>query len=259
MAQLNGSPAAPEALQALGLTNYGHFTSMRVDNQRVRGLSQHLDRLVHDCRLLFGAELDRDRVRELVRQAVTDEHGSIVVRVTIFDPELEFGHPGTSAEPNILVTLRPAVAWPPAPMRVQTLTYRRDLPKAKHIGLFGTVLGRRNAQLNGFDDVLFIDSASFVSEGATWNIGFFDGDRVLWPNAPALPGVTMRLLKQVHDHTITTPINVRDIAEMRAAFATNAAIGVRPITVIDRIELPNSHPIFELLRKEYEDIPGEQI
>lgn len=33
----------------------GHFTSMRVEHQRVRGPSLHLDRLVRDCRRVFDA------------------------------------------------------------------------------------------------------------------------------------------------------------------------------------------------------------
>jgi len=259
MAELNGSPVTTEALQALGLINYGHFTSMRVDDQQIRGLSQHLDRLVRDCGVLFGVDLSRDRIRGLVRHAVANKPGSFVVRVTIFDPKLELGHPGTAAEPGVLVTTRPAGAWPPGPMRVQTASYRRDLPSVKHIGLFGALWFRRNAQLNGYDDALFVDSASFISEGPTWNIAFYDGERVVWPNADILPGITMRLLKQVHEQSITVPVNLRDVLRMQGAFATNTTIGVRAISAIDNIEIPADLPIFETLRKEYGEIPAEQL
>ncbi|MEK8144253.1 aminotransferase class IV [Streptomyces sp. M10(2022)] len=69
MAELNGEPVEPSQLQTLALTNYGHFTSMRVDEGRVRGLSLHLERLRRDCRSLFGVDLDLQRVRELARRA----------------------------------------------------------------------------------------------------------------------------------------------------------------------------------------------
>ena len=46
MATLNGKPVTSDALLTLALTNYAHFTSMRVDDQRVRGLALHMDRLV---------------------------------------------------------------------------------------------------------------------------------------------------------------------------------------------------------------------
>jgi branched-subunit amino acid aminotransferase/4-amino-4-deoxychorismate lyase len=259
MAELDGAPVTAEELQALALINYGHFTSMRVDDQHIRGLSHHLERLVRDCRVIFAAELDRDRVRELIRQAIADRPGAFVTRVTVYDPALELGHPGAAAEPHILVTTRPAPSLPTSPLRVQSARYTRDLPEIKHIGLFGALWHRRNAQLNGFDDAIFADTEGYISEGATWNIGFFDGDQVIWPNAEVLPGVTMRLLQQVHDRTSLAPVNLRDLPRMEAAFATNTSIGVRAISAIDDVEFPEEHPIFETLRKEYEEIPGESL
>src|SRR5258708_3469531 len=88
MAELDGAPVTAEALQSLGLVNYGHFTSMRVDNQGIRGLSQHLDRLVHDCRVIFSSHLGRAPLRGLIRHAIADEPGSVFGRVTVFDPDL---------------------------------------------------------------------------------------------------------------------------------------------------------------------------
>lgn len=259
MAQLNGAPVTPEELKALALVNYGHFTSMRVDEQHIRGLSHHLTRLARDCRTLFAAELDREQVRDYIRQAIAGQAGSFVTRVTVFDPSLDLGRPGAAAEPSVLVTTRPAGSLPASPMRVQSAVYVRDLPEVKHVGLFGSLWQRRNAQLDGFDDSVFTDHESYVSEGATWNIGFFDGDQVIWPNAEVLPGVTMRLLQQVHDRTSLGPVNLRDLPRMEAAFATNTAIGVRAITAINDIEFPGDHPIFETLRKEYEEIPAESL
>jgi len=171
MGELDGAHASLDQLKALALTNYGHFTSMRVERQRVRGLSLHLERLVRDCQTLFKAELDPDRIRKLVRRVVVAD--PVVVRVTVFDPSLELGNIGSAAEPHVLVTLRSAVDRPRPPLRVQAVRYERDLPDVKHVGLFGQLWHRRAAQLNGYDDALFTDPESYVSEGATWNIGFF--------------------------------------------------------------------------------------
>ncbi|MGI5292729.1 aminotransferase class IV family protein [Nonomuraea polychroma] len=259
MAELDGTIVPQDALKALGLINYGHFTSMRVENGHIRGLSHHLDRLTRDCRVVFAAELDRERVRDYVRHALDDVQGSVIVRVTVFDPNLDLGHPGADAHPRILVTTRPAGPLPAPPMRVQTVTYQRDLSAVKHVGLFGALHGRRTAQRAGFDDALFVDTSSFVTEGATWNIGFYNGERVVWPSGNILTGVTMRLLQQVHDRTINVPVNISDISEMQAAFATNTSIGVRPIIAIDDVTFPAGLPIFEILRKEYEEIPAERI
>jgi branched-subunit amino acid aminotransferase/4-amino-4-deoxychorismate lyase len=182
----------------LALLNYGHFTSMRVEDHRIRGLSHHLERLVRDCRALFAVTLDRDLVRGYLRQALAGRGGALVVRVTIFDPVADLGHPATAGQPSVLVTTRAAAGLPLPPLRVQSGVYLRDLPAVKHVGLFGALWQRRDAQLNGFDDAVFTDAESYLSEGPTWNLGVFDGEQVIWPNAEVLPGVTMRLLQQVH-------------------------------------------------------------
>jgi branched-subunit amino acid aminotransferase/4-amino-4-deoxychorismate lyase len=259
MAELNGLPANLDEIQALALYNYGHFTSMRVEDQQVRGLSLHLDRLVRDCRALFDADLDPDRVRHLVRNALGDADGPVVVRVTVFDPNLDLGHAGGKAHPHVLVTTRSAAQLPSPPMRVRPARYYRELPAVKHAGLFGTMRERRAAQIAGFDDVLFIDTESNISEGATWNIGFFDGAQVIWPQADCLVGVTMQLLERVHEATATAPINLSRLHDRQAAFATNAAIGVRAISAIADTRWPKVHPIIELLQKAYADIPPERL
>jgi len=259
MAELNGVPVTLDELKALALTNYGHFTSMRIENQRIRGLSHHLERLVRDCRVLFGHELDRQQIREYVRHATAGRDGTFVVRVTIYDPDLDLGRPGAKAEPKVLVTTRPTGAWPMSPLRVRSVPYVRELPEHKHVGLLGPLWHRRNAQLDGFDDCVFTDPELYISEGATWNIGFFDGQQVIWPNAEVLIGVTMRLLQQVHDATSLGPVNLSDLPRMEAAFATNTAIGVRAITAINDVEFPDAHPILDTLRKEYEEIPAEAV
>jgi branched-subunit amino acid aminotransferase/4-amino-4-deoxychorismate lyase len=258
--ELNGVPADRVQLSALAMTNYGHFTTMRVADGRVRGLSLHLERLSRDCRIVFGTDLDTERVRYLIRHALGERKGAATVRVTVFDPALELAHPGAAAEPHLLVTTRPAPAEALSPMRVQAARYVRERPEVKHVGLFGTIDRRRRAQLAGFDDVLFTDERSFVAEGATWNVGFFDGEHLVWPRAKVLPGVTMALLNEVHGGPVRTdPVPLRQLPGMGAAFATNAGVGVRAISAVDGVGFAEAHPILDVLRKEYADIPAQPL
>lgn len=255
MPELNGRQATVADLQSLALVNYGHYTSMRAEGQHVRGLTHHLDRLARDCHLVFDSDLDRGSVREHICHAVRGMGGSYSIRVTVFDPGLEMGKLGGSPKPHVLVTTRPVTALPAPPLRVKTVRYSRDIPAVKHIGLFGAFFHRRTTQLSGFDDVLFTTDDFLVSEGATWNVGFFDGENVIWPDADVLPGITMTLLQQVHDQTITRPVSVTELSSMQAAFATNTTVGVRPISLIDDVPLSQNHPIIKVLRNEYLEIP----
>lgn len=258
--ELNGSPITQSDLAALGLVGYGHFTSMRVEDRGVRGLSQHMDRLARDCRAVFDTELDTDRVREFIGQALADTTSPVVVRVTIFDPHLGLGAPGADADPQILVTWREAPGVAPAPLTLRSAVYTRDLPKTKHVGLFGTLHHRRLAQRDGADDVLFTTADGTITEIATSNIGVIADGQLIWPQAEALPGITMRLLSQTLDEDVVTkPITLAELPHVDAAVATNAAVGVRAIARIDNIDLPVDHDMIDRLRAEYESIPPQRI
>lgn len=259
--ELDGVAATVDQVKALALTNYGHFTSMLVEDGRVRGLSLHMQRLTRDCRLLFNTELDTGRVRSYARHALGTENTNTVVRITIFDPALDLGTIGSDAHPHVLITTRPAPKGPGSPLRLQATSYQREIPTAKHIGLFGALQRRRVAQREGYDDALFLNPDGTMSEITTSNIGFVRKERVVWPQAAYLAGVTMTLLHQALDEPIITePLTLSDLPNMDAAFATNAATGIRPIVSIDGIGWPsNEHPMLKELREQYAEIPAEHV
>lgn len=258
MAELNGRPVRPAELQALALTNYGHFTTVRVTDGRVRGLTLHLERLRRDCLALFGTELDLGLVREYARRVVPAE-GSLMVRITVFDPALDLAGLAGKADPAVLVTTRPAggaAALPP--LRVRSVRYVRDLPEVKSVGLFGALRHRRASQLAGYDDALFVDADGAVSEGGTWNLGLVrDGDPV-WPVAAYLPGTTLELLRGLRPGR-SERVAVTGLDGFEAAFATNAAIGVRPIAAVDGVRFAPDHPLVAELAAAYEALPGTQV
>ncbi|WP_405814661.1 aminotransferase class IV family protein [Streptomyces sp. NBC_01390] len=259
MATLDGQPVTPDDLLPLALTNLGHFTSMRVGaDGRITGLALHLERLVRDCKTVWGADLDSVRVRDYVRQALDGHDGPCVIRVTIYDPTVDMGHPADAGQPRVLVTRRPAGAMPPPPLRAMSVQYERDLPAVKHTGLFGALHARRAAQLKGFDDALFVGPDGHVSEGGTWNVGFLNDQGVIWPKAPVLPGVTMALLQQQVDHQVSG-VSLKQAKRMHVAFATNTSIGVRALSAIDDTPMAIEHPMLSKLREAYMSIPGETL
>ncbi|RZQ64476.1 aminotransferase class IV family protein [Amycolatopsis suaedae] len=258
--ELNGAPAELGQIKALALTNYGHFTSMLVENGRVRGLSQHMQRLARDSHQLFGVDLDTDQVRTYVRQALAAAERRTVVRITVYDPALDLGTIGADASPSVLITTRPAGTGQAGPLRLQAAAYRREAPAVKHIGLFGALQRRRAAQREGYDDVLFLNPDGTISEIATSNIGFIRNDQIVWPRSEWLTGVTMTLLNQVTDEQVVSEaLTISDLRNMDAAFATNAATGIRPVRSVDAIEWPTEHEMINKLRELYVDIPGEKI
>ena len=262
---LNGSPATAEDLLTLALYNYGCFTSMVVDQGRVRGLELHLARLRRDSLALFDTEIDTAFVRACVREAL-DGSGveqPVVVRVTLFQRDFEMGRPTNRSAPDVLVTFRPAPRSPAAPMRVATTCYERDEPLLKGTALLGQLRLRRVAQSRGFDDVLFLDASGHITEGATWNVGFVRDREVIWPEGSVLPGTAMALLQQtLADRGFkvgTRPVSRSEIPEFPFAFASNAVVGVRAINGIDDIGLPADRALEDELRACWLSIPFEEV
>jgi branched-subunit amino acid aminotransferase/4-amino-4-deoxychorismate lyase len=257
--ELNGREPELGEVGALALTNYGHFTSMLVEDGAVRGFSLHMARLVRDCRTLFGVELDVARVRRFLRRAVLGAGGLTTARVTVYDPALDLGSIGSDAEPHVLVTTRAASSGVAPPLRIRSVAYRRDDPAVKHVGLYGALRHRREARRDGFDDVVFGNPDGTFSELSTSNIGFvFDG-RIVWPRAEVLPGITMSLLDGSLGSSSTEPVSSADLGGVEAVFATNAATGIRAVVGIDDRRWPAEHEVFDELRRRYAEIPPEQV
>ncbi|MFD8480008.1 aminotransferase class IV [Kitasatospora sp. NPDC059673] len=259
MAELDGRPVAVGELQGLALTNYGHFTTMLVEDGRVRGLGLHLGRLERDCEVVFGVRPDRERVRELARRQAP-ARGAVVLRVTLFDPAMDLGSVGGTASPRVLVTARPAGSGVPGPVRVRTVPYRRDLPQVKSVALFGVLRQRRLAQQAGFDDALFVDAAGALTEGATWNVGFLRGGEVVWPQGEYLTGTAMTLLREACGGEFSRV--GKELAGVDAVFATNATTGVRVVSAVDGREFDVREAEaagLARLRAAYLELPGDPL
>jgi branched-subunit amino acid aminotransferase/4-amino-4-deoxychorismate lyase len=261
--ELNGGAVGMDDLRALALMNYGHFTSMQVLDGCVRGLDLHLQRLDRSTRELFGHPLDIETTRAYMRRVVGEVTGPISLRVNVFSRELDRDRLALPARPDVLVTTSTARTISATPLRVRSVRYERESPHIKHVGTFGLFQQRRLAQMAGYDDALFVDATGAVSEGSIWNVGFFDGERVIWPDAPALDGTSMQLLKAgLHeraDAMLRRRIELSEIASFRAAFFTNSSCAVCPIASIDGIEFAPAPDLLALLEACMQRAPLQRI
>ncbi|HET8943007.1 MAG TPA: aminotransferase class IV family protein [Rudaea sp.] len=259
--ELNGEPAQLEDLRLLAQTNYGHFTVMSVLDGRVRGLDLHLDRLQEGTRELFASELDLGQVRTYLRNALAGKSGAISVRITVFSLAFDRARPGAAAVPDVLIGVSRAVPSPTAPLRLKSFRYQRELAHIKHVGTFPLFHYRRLAQSCGFDDALFVDADTGVSEAAIWNIGFHDGDGVVWPDAPQLAGTGVRLLQSgLHRFGIsqtTRHVRVDDLGGMSGVFVCNANTVARPVACIDNIGFPLCSDLIATLQRAYASNPWQ--
>lgn len=240
----NGQPAQVEDLLP-ALVNYGHFTSLQVRGGAVQGLDLHLARLSQATRELFGSELDTAQVQAWMAQALQQAAGADAsLRVTVYSRHFDFRSPLATVPVDVLVAVSAPVALS-APKRVRSVVWQRELPQIKHVGTFGLFAERRAAMAEGFDDVLFVTADGEMSEGSTWNLAMHDGERLLWPQAPALRGTAEALLLRYWPGAqATRPLRLADLASVKAAFACNAS-GLWALEAIDGQVLPGSQALAE--------------
>jgi branched-subunit amino acid aminotransferase/4-amino-4-deoxychorismate lyase len=247
--EVDGVPPTPERLWAT-VSAYGHFTAMQVRDGRTRGLALHLRRLGAANREAFGAGLDGERVRALVRHALGSTRDASV-RVYLFEA------PG---EPATMVTVKPpaemAARW-----RLRPARYQRPDPHIKHVT---TDQGHhsRQARRDGFDDALLVGPDGAVSETTLANVGFFDGAAVLWPDAPMLHGITMQLLeRELAERGVPcrrARVRLGEVASLGGAFLSSAR-GIGAVTAVDRTSLPVEPEGMRLLADAYASVPWDAV
>jgi branched-subunit amino acid aminotransferase/4-amino-4-deoxychorismate lyase len=240
------------------VTTYGHFTAMQVRHRRTRGMDLHLDRLRLATEELFGADLDEDLVRRSIRLALGDNTADASVCVYVIH---------TEDGPSTIVTVKPPVEAPVSE-RLRSVLYQRPLAHLKHLG--GFRLGGLDAQsyfrervrAEGFDEALFTASDGTIAEAAIANVGFVSESTVVWPDAPALPGITMQLIQRELTR-IGRPwhrerIRLADLDKYDGAFLTNSR-GTWPVTAIDERKLSIDERWFVPLAAAYESVAWDEI
>ncbi|MFJ4837291.1 aminotransferase class IV family protein [Streptomyces sp. NPDC088746] len=254
--EFDGRPATGDDLRIPAFASYGHFTAMQVRDRTVRGLALHLDRLDSANRELFGLPLDGERVRELIGHAL-DGAGvrDASVRVHAFMPP-------DSAATVPMVTVREPARADGAPQSLMSVPFARSLPHIKRPGEFCQIYYGQQARRAGFDEALLTSPGGMVTEGSITNIGFWDGTSVVWPDAPALAGITMTLLESGLARTdrpsVRRGVTLDGLDAYRAAFVTNSQ-GIAPVHRIDDTAFTVDEDLMKLLGQVYEAIPRDAV
>jgi branched-subunit amino acid aminotransferase/4-amino-4-deoxychorismate lyase len=252
--EINGSAAEAALARLLPAAGYGHFTAMQVRNGRVRGLELHLRRLSGATKELFGAGLDEAMVRGHLRHALRDETDASA-RIHMFQPNGD-------GRPSIVVTVRPPDEMPAAAQRLQVVGYQRPAAHLKHTGTFGQHYYGERAERDGYDDALLTGPDGLICESTIANIAFFDGNAVVWPQAPMLRGITMQLLEprlvEAGLDARRVPVRLADLGAFPSAFVLNS-IGIAPVGGINGVRLAVDPRLMATVTEAYESVPWDPI
>ena len=259
----NGRPAEVADLRTLALRNYGHFTVMQVRGRAVRGFDLHLRRLRDATREMFAAELEDARVVDGLGMAFDAASvDDCTARVSVCAPAFDFRDPLRAVDVDVIVAITAPAEADTAPLRVRSFRYERALPQVKHVGTFPLFHFAREARRAGYDDALFVGADGRVSEGSIWNLGLWDGDSVVWPEAPALRGTMEQLLRAALEEAgvpqVRRPVHLQDLAGFKGAFATNSR-GIQPISGVDGVLFDPAPGLLDRLVRALESRPWQPV
>ncbi|MBO2449170.1 aminotransferase class IV family protein [Actinomadura barringtoniae] len=258
VAQLNGDAATAGDLAPLAFAGYAHFTAMQVRGGRVRGLDLHLERLRVASLKLFGVALPDDQVRSYLRTALEPAPADASLTATIFSPIGEFTA-DKGAELSVLVRTRPPASGPQGPLALAAVEYERVVPAVKHVGEVAKTYYLREAVAQGFDDAAFLDRRGRLSEASIWNLAFWDGSQVVWPEAEMLDGVTQQIVRRRLDRLgvpqTVRKVTIADLPALSGAVVLNSWTPGIAVSRIATEPLPDAPEFVDLFHRAYGEEP----
>lgn len=259
MTRRNDQEAEAPDLAPLAFAGYAHFTAAQVRDGRIRGLDLHLARLRHGSLELFGRALTDDRVRELLRAALAGAPADLSLTATVYLPSGEFTVAAPDEEPELLIRTAPPATGPRGPLSLAVVEHERFLPSVKHVGEPAKTFFLRQATDQGHDDVAFVDRRGRLGEASIWNLAFWDGDAVVWPEAAMLDGVTMGIVRRQLDHLgiaqRSRQLTPADLPELAGAAVMNSWTPGVAVRRVGAVPLPEAPAFMELLHRAYEAEP----
>ena len=251
--QRDGELADRHALAPLAFAGYAHFTAMQVRGGRVRGLDLHLERLRNASTELFGQALPDDRIRALLRAALVDGPDDVSLVATVYGTAGEFT--AAAQAPHVLERTAAPSAGPSGPLALAVFEHERMLPHIKHVGEVAKTYYLREAARQGHDDAAFMDRDGHLSEASIWNLAFWNGGAVVWPEAAMLSGITMRIVRRrLADLGIpqrTQPITPGQAARMHGAAVMNSWTPGVAVRRVGAAPMPDAAPLLAVLHEAY--------
>lgn len=258
--QLDGHAASATDLAPLAFAGYAHFTAMQVRDRQVRGLDLHLRRLRDASLALYGVALPDDTLRAYLRQAIQAGPADLSLTATVYSPAGEFTVAGPGILPRVLVRTAPPADGPAGPLALAVIAHERVVPAIKHVGEAAKTYYLRQAAAQGYDDVAFTDRQGRLSEASIWNLAFWDGDAVTWPEADMLAGTTQGIVQRQLTQ-LGVPQRIRammpaDMARQQGAAVMNSWTPGIAVSRMGDAVLPLSHDFIALLHRAYQAEPA---
>jgi branched-chain amino acid aminotransferase len=245
------------------------FETMRAYKGVIFRLDDHVARLKGSAGFLgFGDNLDAAALAQAVRSAVAESQlADAYIRVTVTSGQGR----GLTAKPvgdhTVVVEVRQLAPYSPhlyeRGARLMVSRYHRDerspLTAHKITNYVLTVLAKREAAAQGYDDAILLNSRGEVAEASVSNVFIVKEGVVLTPSCERgiLPGITRQVILDLCPasglRASEVPIGVDALFTAQEAFLTNTLMEVMPVREIDgrTIGMRAPGPVTRELARQY--------
>jgi branched-chain amino acid aminotransferase len=246
----------------------GLFETLRLYHGRPFRWAQHMDRLRRGAGAIgLMLPLDPDAMRSLVGDLVrANQMPGGVLRIAVSRGSGPRGYsPRGAGPPTLVLSLHSASPLDPAnPRRGRLGVSSFHLPAGDKLAAVKgaskllQVLARAEAEAQGFDEALLLNTDGEVVEAASSNLFWIEGDTVCTPplDSGALAGVTRELVLELcaarglptQERTIT----LEDLHSAQAIFLTQSVLEI--ISVVSLNERPVwQSALVDVIRDAYRD------
>ena len=211
-------------------SGYGLIETIRVREGRIPLLDRHLARLRGSLAALGLPVPDRD-LAALVRPFA--EMGEAVLRLEVRDgtAAVTVGELPAASAPSVITASQRHVPYP------HKTTERDQFEEAA-----------AEAEVAGADDALLLTADGWVAEGTTWNLFWWEGDRLRTPavGLGILPGIARARVLELR--AVEEGHFPREALAGPSLFLTNAVRGVMSVASLDGSAVPADARTAELSR-----------
>ena len=238
----------------------GVFEGIRAYEGRVFKLHEHVDRLYQSAKAIaLDIPLTRAEMADVILQSCreNDLHDAYI-RPVVTRGVGDLGiDPRRCKEPTVFVLARPLLRLYgddryAQGLKVVSLSARRNpidclSPNIKSLNYLNNVIGRLEANRQGADEGLFLDTSGFVSEATADNLFIVSAGRLLTPPAyNSLRGITrasvIDLAAAEGIPVQEAPLTLFDVYNADEVFITGTAAEVAPVVEVDGRSIADGKP-----------------
>lgn len=241
------------------LLGEGVFETIRAEQGHPLWFAEHIARLTRGLRVLSIAYApDAEALRALCEQVLdTNAIEEARVRLTITRGPIR-GLPiaATEGEPTVMIAasrLDPAqerqraTGWRVVPAGFPK-NHRSPLASIKCTSYAESLLARRQARAQGFDEAVMLNTDGMVAEASMANIFVLSGNQLHTPPVAdgALPGVARaQVMRVAEGHGLAVAersLRLEDLLAAEEVFLTNAIILMMPVVLVGERTIGDGRP-----------------